>query len=50
MIEKYTHGNNIIELDGETKEDRQRQLREILKNMGWKLEDFIQQEKSDYKN
>jgi len=49
MIEKYTHGNNTIELDGETKQDRQRHLREILKKLDWRFEDFIQQEKSDYK-
>ena len=49
MIEKYTYGNKTIELDGETKQDRQRHLREILKNLGWRFEDFIQQEKSDYK-
>ncbi len=47
MIEKYIHDNNIIEIDGETKQERQRHLCEILKNMGWRLEDFIQQEKSD---
>ena len=49
MIAKYIYDNNIIELDGDTKQDRQRHLREILKNLGWRFEDFIQQENPDNK-